>query len=75
MIRASDSTYHTWLERGQHQVSSGDDKDKYKDTQIKYKDKDRDKHTHTQMMGEIPRLDEIRGMEISASLRSLLDEG
>ena len=42
MIRASDSTYHTWLERGHHQVSSGDDKDKDKDThKDKYKDKDR----------------------------------
>ena len=40
MIRGSDSTYHTWLEREQHRVSSGDDKDKdtHKD---KYKDKDR----------------------------------
>ena len=42
MIRATDSTYHTWLEGGQHRVSSGDDKDKDKDThKDKYKDKDR----------------------------------
>ena len=42
MIRASDTTYHTWLERGHHQVSSGDNKDKDKDThKHKYKDKDR----------------------------------
>ena len=42
MIRASQSTYHTWLERGQHQGSSGDDKDEDTDThKDKYKDKDR----------------------------------
>ena len=69
MIRASDSTYHTWLERGQHQVSSGDDKDKYKDTQIQIQGQ-RQRQTHTQMMGESPRPDEIRRMEISASLSS-----
>ena len=42
MIRASQSTYHTWSERGQHQGSSGDDKDEDTDThKDKYKDKDR----------------------------------
>ena len=42
MIQESDTTYYTWLERGYHRVSVGDDKDKEKDThKDKYKDKDR----------------------------------
>ena len=72
MIRASDSTYHTWLERGQHQVSSGDDKDKYKDTQIQIQGQ-RQRQTHTQMMGESPRPDEIRRMEIGGEFISNLN--
>ena len=37
-------TYHTSLERGQHQGSSGDDKGNDKDThKAKYKDKDKGK--------------------------------
>ena len=39
MIRASQSTYHTWSERGQHRGSSGDDKDKYKDKDRSFKKK------------------------------------
>ena len=69
MIRASDSTYHTWLERGQHQVSSGDDKDTYKHTQIQIQGQ-RQRQSQTQMIGESPRLDEIRRMEIFAVLSS-----
>ena len=68
MIRASDSTYHTWLERGQHQVSSGDDKD----TQIQIQGQ-RQRQTHTQMMGESPRPDEIRRMEIGGEFISNLN--
>ena len=42
MNRASESTYHTWSEIGQHRGSSGDDKDTdtHKD---KYKDKGKDR--------------------------------
>ena len=72
MIRASDSTYHTWLERGQHQVSSGDDKDTYKHTQIQIQGQ-RQRQTHTQMMGESPRPDEIRMMEIGGEFISNLN--
>ena len=72
MIRASDSTYHTWLERGQHQVSSGDDKDTYKHTQIQIQGQ-RQRQTHTQMMGESPRPDEIRRMEIGGEFISNLN--
>ena len=72
MIRASDSTYHTWLERGQHQASSGDDKDKYKHTQIQIQGQ-RQRQAHTQMMGESPRLDETRRMEIGGEYISNLN--
>ena len=42
MIRALQSTYHTWSERGQHWGSSRGDKDEDTDTHIdEYKDKDR----------------------------------